>query len=361
MKIVLITNIPSPYRVLQFDRVAKTLHDDFVVLYCATITSARRWKIPDITHRHVFLKRSLLPNSHWFNPDIVKRLRIINPDVIITSGLFPTCIMAYIYAKLSKKPHIYFTDSWLHSVNRLSKFHRWIRKAVIRHSDAYICVGKKGRDYLLSYGAHRQGIFLSPLAIDNAYYEKYTRNVHNRKYDFIFSGQFIERKMPFFVIDILRRLYELGVRASILLIGSGELQDEFTNMLESIGADYYYPGFIQQNELPKYYSNARILLFPSLDDPWGLVANEACAAGTPVITCKNTGVADDLIRHNENGYVLDLNPDIWASYILELLGDKTKLSELSTNALRIVGDYSVDASAKGIIDACKYVMEENER
>jgi len=167
--------------------------------------------------------------------------------------------------------------------------------------------------------------------------------------------------MPFFVIDILRRLYELGVRASILLIGSGELQDEFTNMLESIGADYYYPGFIQQNELPKYYSNARILLFPSLDDPWGLVANEACAAGTPVITCKNTGVADDLIRHNENGYVLDLNPDIWASYILELLGDKTKLSELSTNALRIVGDYSVDASAKGIIDACKYVMEENER
>lgn len=361
MKIVLVTNIPSPYRVLQFDRVAETLHDDFVVLYCATITSVRRWKIPDISHRHVFLKRSLLPNSHWCNPDIVKQLRIINPDVIITSGLFPTSITAFCYAKLHKIKHIYFTDSWLHSVNRLSKFHRWIRKAVIRHSDAYICVGKKGRDYLLSYGAKEQGVFLSPLAIDNNHYLKFTRKVNDRNYDLMFSGQIVERKMPFFVVEVLSRLYQLGVRASILIIGSGELQDELISKLQSLGIDYSYPGFIQQNELPQYYANARILLFPTLEDAWGLVANEACAAGTPVITCRNAGVADDLVIHNENGYVLDLDPKVWASSIMELLGNTSKLSMFSANALRMVQEYSLDRAAQGLVEACTHVIDDYER
>jgi len=361
MKAVLVTNIPSPYRVLQFDRVSKSLNDNFIVLYCAKITSVRKWLVPDIKHRHIFLKGSILKNNHWLNPDILRTLKSLNPDVIITSGLFPTSIIAFIYAKLLGKKHIYFTDSWLHSVNRLSFFHRWIRIIVIKSSSACICVGNKGKEYLLKYGASHKTIFFSPLAIDNDYYARFACEPGEKEYDIIFSGQFVERKMPFFVIDVLKRLRDAGFSAKFLLIGDGELKEDIISDLESNKIDFFYPGFIQQKELPKYYSSAKLLLFPSKDDPWGLVANEACAVGTPVFTCNNTGVAGDLVRHNENGYVLKLDPEIWASSIIELLRNKSKLSMFSANALRIVQEYSVDAAAQGLIDACNHVMADNER
>jgi putative transposase len=53
-------------------------------------------------------------------------------------------------------------------------------------------------------------------------------------------------------------------------------------------------GYFSQNELPYYYALTRVFLFPTLLDPWGVVANEACAAGVPVITCSNAGAAGDL-------------------------------------------------------------------
>lgn len=356
MIVVLVTNIPSPYRVLQFDRVSQIIHDDFIVLYCAKTTSTRKWLIPNIEHKHMFLKTSILPNNHWYNPDIIKRLTSIDPDVIITTGLFPTSIIAFLYSKVHRIKHVYFSDSWLHSVNRLSSFHRWVRRMVIRSSSACVCVGNKGKEYLLKYGASLQDIFYSPLAIDNDFYAKFAKKPSQKKYDIIFSGQFVEGKMPFFVIDVVRLLYIAGLRVKLLLIGAGDLEDDILSSLNSYGIDFDYPGFIQQHELPRFYSNAKVLLFPSLDDAWGLVANEACAAGTPVITCKSTGVAGDLVRHNQNGYVLELDPQIWAEYILELLKDDSKLERFSVNGLKIVQEFSVEAAAKGLLNASQHAI-----
>ncbi|MBC7507657.1 MAG: glycosyltransferase family 4 protein, partial [Ferruginibacter sp.] len=86
--------------------------------------------------------------------------------------------------------------------------------------------------------------------------------------------------------------------------------------------------------IPDFYNKAKIFLFPTLSDPWGIVANEACASGVPVITCKNSGSADDLVIDGHNGYVLPLDPEIWADSILKLLTNTNLLQQFSDNALR---------------------------
>ena len=39
-------------------------------------------------------------------------------------------------------------------------------------------------------------------------------------------------------------------------------------------------GFARQEDLPRWYGASRVFLFPTQWDPWGVVANEACAAAT---------------------------------------------------------------------------------
>lgn len=354
LDVVIITNIPSPYRVLQFDKLNAILKGSMKVIYFRRIEFNRKWIVPTLKHSGIFLKRNLF-SRYNFHIEVFNLLFRLSPSVIVVTGFTPTVIFTMLYAKIACKRIIVFTDSWLHSVNRLKKYHKIIRRCLIPLADAYICVGKKGKDFLLNYGASNDSIFVSPLAIDNQYYRGFYNASHNRSYDFIISGQFIERKMPYFAVDVVKGVKDRGYNVRLLLMGSGPLEEDLLSKLNEYDINYSYVGFIQQEELPRFYADSKILLFPSEDDPWGLVANEACAVGTPVITCKNTGVSDDLIIHNYNGYVLPLLVDIWVEHAMKLLYDAELYSQYSQNALNRVSNYSVDNAALGVKSAIDYV------
>jgi glycosyltransferase involved in cell wall biosynthesis len=126
--------------------------------------------------------------------------------------------------------------------------------------------------------------------------------------------------------------------------------------LEEYGIQYEYPGFIQPHNLPAYYQKAKVFLFPTLQDPWGIVANEACAAGLPVITCENAGVAGDLIIDEKNGFVLPLDVDIWAEKACALLKDDSLYQQLSQNAISSVEAFNPRAASKGVLDAIHFSL-----
>jgi glycosyltransferase involved in cell wall biosynthesis len=54
-------------------------------------------------------------------------------------------------------------------------------------------------------------------------------------------------------------------------------------------------GFVNQSELPSYYHAADILVLPSEAEPWGLVVNEAMAAGVLPVVSDRVGSAPDLV------------------------------------------------------------------
>ena len=359
LSILIITNIPAPYRVPVFNRLAEYYGNNFKVFYCAHKESNRHWSINNIQHDFIILKGKTLKlkrGSFHINYDIVFHLFKYKPDIIINGGLSLTNIIAWLYSRIFNKRHIVQSDSWELPEKKLSKLHLIIRKIVFNKTDAFICVGKKGRAYFRSFNIADERIFNSPLAIDNVYYSKYLNK--SPCYDLMFSGQFVDIKMPFFIIDVLQKIKENGITFKFLMIGSGPLEKEIIGRLKNYKIDYNYPGFIQQNDLPKYYSSAKILLFPSLHDPWGVVANEAMAVGVPVITCDNAGAANDLIIDGENGYVLPLDINIWAEKILQLLNDPIMYSKFSKNALEKVQEFNFGKSSEGIISAIRNVSNE---
>jgi glycosyltransferase involved in cell wall biosynthesis len=63
---------------------------------------------------------------------------------------------------------------------------------------------------------------------------------------------------------------------------------------ENCGTVFFY-GFRQIEENPVFYALAEAFVLPSLKEEWGLVVNEAMAAGLPVIVSHTAGCAEDLL------------------------------------------------------------------
>jgi glycosyltransferase involved in cell wall biosynthesis len=104
--------------------------------------------------------------------------------------------------------------------------------------------------------------------------------------------------------------------------------------------------------LPRHYASARLLLFPTLYETWGLVANEAMAAGTPVITVPAAGCAGDLVIDGVNGRVIPAVVEHWADAVCTLLGDAELWSEWSRSAVLQAAQFGYQDAAQGIVDAC---------
>lgn len=354
MNVALLTNIPAPYREKIHEIVSKKINGKYKVFYCAEREADREWKFKYGNYEKYIFKLTNRNGIHN-NIGILKKLLDFNPEVVVIMGFYPTMLYAFLYSILWNKKLIVFTDGTYKSEKNLSIYHKIIRKIVFIKTSSFIGPSLDSLKLYKSYGIEEKKFFRTYLSVENKNF--YTTPLYKKEYDIMFSGQLIERKMPFFFLEVAKILHKKMGKIKILILGNGELKNLFLQKLQVEGINYDYPGFIDQTELPVYYSKSKFLLFPSLNDPWGVVANEAMASGVPVLTCENTGVANDLVINNENGFVLDLDPNIWATKIIDTLNNPKEYERLSQNAIQNVQKFNFENAAQGIIDAINFTYE----
>lgn len=361
LKIALIANIPAPYRVPVYDLVEKF---DISIIYCARNESNRSWGSSAAKAKQYFLKENSIARRDGFNflhnnTDIFKCLNGIKPDIVITTGFGPTFLYAFLWSKFFGSTHICMTDGTVFSEAGLTWVHRVVRRLVYSYSSAFIAASNQGRKLFHNYGISDESIFTSQLCVDN---QKFANQLtfENRKYDIMFSGQFHERKLPFFFFDICKALAIERTNLSVLLIGDGPLRSEVLSKFSESGVVFDYAGFVDQQDLPNFYQSAKILLFTTRMDPWGVVANEAMASGTPVVTSPYAGVANELVIDGISGAVCELDTEIWVRAVNRLLDDKDYWTTCSVNSRKLVKNYNFKSAAKGIENACQFALGEGE-
>lgn len=355
MRVALLVNIPAPYRVPVYDRIAERLGEDFKVIYMAELESNRKWKVPVLRHAHSYLKGFTLSRGTrhvHVRFGVLWQLLRFKPDVVITAGFNPPMLMAWLYTRLFGVRHVPMSDAWVGSEANLSDLHRLVRKWVFGSSSAFIGASQQTLELFKSYGVTRN-LFKACLCVDNSRFTPLAGPVAHRAYDLVFSGSLIEGKMPLFFAEVVKQLSERLPKLSVLVIGDGALREPMQQALSALpNVSTTFTGYLQQSELPGYYVQGKIFCFPTKRDAWGIVANEACASGMPVITCANAGCAVELIVNNHNGYVLPLEAGAWAEHAEKLLGNEMLLTEMSQNAIRSVGEYTYEHAAQGILSAC---------
>jgi D-inositol-3-phosphate glycosyltransferase len=127
-----------------------------------------------------------------------------------------------------------------------------------------------------------------------------------------------------------------GCRPRLLIVGGGENSRHEIERLKKLATELQiqdsieFVGLIKQPELPLFYSAADVCVVPSHYESFGLVALEALACGTPVVSTM-VGGAESIIRHGENGYLVgDNEPHQLAAILMRVLSQSDNNGYLSS-------------------------------
>ncbi len=115
----------------------------------------------------------------------------------------------------------------------------------------------------------------------------------------LFAGRISHEKGVMELPEIYKKLKKESINVQFVIAGSGPAEDE----LKAEFPEAMYPGWIDHNDLPDYYSAADILVLPSKFDTFSCVVLEALNCGLPVIAYKTKG-PKDIIIDGETGYLV---------------------------------------------------------
>lgn len=191
-------------------------------------------------------------------------------------------------------------------------------RAAFERVSAFLVIGSRNQAYYRSFGVPAEKFFWAPYGVDNEWFamSEPARSLARARVReklglaadaivFASSAKLIERKRPFDLVDAVANLRRRGVNAHALFIGDGQERHAIENHAERWGIEdaVCIGGFVNQQEIPAWYAAADALVLPSdARETWGLVVNEAMAAGLPVVVSDAAGCSVDLVRDGENGF-----------------------------------------------------------
>ncbi|WP_448562025.1 glycosyltransferase family 4 protein [Trichothermofontia sp.] len=128
-------------------------------------------------------------------------------------------------------------------------------------------------------------------------------------------------------------LVALNGQAKFVIIGGGNA-DALKHQAWQLGIwdRCYFVGFMSDRDLDQFQTIADCAVFPSLYEPFGIVALESFAARVPVVV-SNAGGLPEVVQHGKTGIVTWANsPDSLAWGILEILKNPDYARQLVENA-----------------------------
>ncbi len=361
-RVAIVTNIPAPYRLPMYELLAREAGLELRLFFCSGREANREWDLAHVAVPHVFMRERVIRWRDRFihaNPDVWSALSAFKPDVVVTTGFNPTHLLAFVFAQSRGLPHVAMTDGTAASESVLTFVHRWARRLVYQRTQAFVGASDGSFELYRRYGVQASAMFKSHLCADNLAFAE-TPPV-DRTYDFIFCGRFVEGKLPLFAIEVAAQTSrQLGRRMRMLLVGSGPLDARMRQQAESSvnEVEAHFVGFARQADLPGHYARAKLMLFPTMGDTWGVVANEAFAAAVPVLVSDRAGVAGDLVVDRESGRVLPSDIKLWVNAAAELLSDEPLWQRMSACALAAVQPYNYANAASGLAAAVALVSRE---
>ena len=136
----------------------------------------------------------------------------------------------------------------------------------------------------------------------------------------------------------------------LALAGDGELREEMEELVRTSDLqNIHFLGQQEQEQVAQLYNCADISVVPSRIEPFGLVALEAMACGTPVVAT-DAGGLPDFVNAQVGALVPMENPDALAEAIIAELRENTKLTKGKVAAAYALKTYSWKRSLQKVID-----------
>ena len=167
----------------------------------------------------------------------------------------------------------------------------------------------------------------------------------------LWVGRFLDWKHPDYAVILAKRLRDMNLDFHVRIIGSGEMQETLTRMIESenLGCHVEIAGAMPTEQVRREMEESQIFLFTSgRGEGWGVVLNEAMNAGCAVIAGEKAGSVPYLIKDGHNGMIFrDGDIDGLTEKTAELVRDSVRAGLIGRNAYETVaGEWSPREAAE---------------
>ena len=347
-KVLFITNIPSPYRIDFFNELGKLV--DLTVVF-----EARRihgisfnWNDSDLGFKAVFLSSGEI-NEKRVDFSILHYIKKKSYDYIfVTNYAYYTEMAALLKIKMRGIPYIMEIDGAVFREESKLKFA--FKKLLISGARYYFSPSYSSDKVLMHYGAKKdrlvrypfssikeEMVLEEPVPYDRK--EELRRKLEIKEDKVVITvGQFIHRKGNDVLLSAIKNI---DSNIGFYFIGGKPTEDYFRLVKKKDENRVHFIDFQSKESLVEYYQAADLFVFPTREDVWGLVVNEAMSQGLPVITTTGCVAGVELVK--ENGVLVPVEDEgALTEAIQYCLDDPKHLYDMSKMSIKIIRKYTIE-------------------
>lgn len=296
------------------------------------------------------------------------------PDVAVINGYsFPISLTALMVACERRIPAVICSES-----NRDDFQRRWhteaVKRRVVRLCGAGLAGATPQMAYLCELGLPAGRVFSGYNAVDNAHFVRGADLARARAAElraeyglperfYLAVARFTEKKNLAGLIAAYGLFAKQAAPAvpDLVILGDGPLRSALERQIGEAGlaAKVHLPGPVGYDLLPAYYGLATAFVHASSTEQWGLVVNEAMAAGLPVLVSDRCGCAQDLVSDGGNGYrFAPHDGDALAGLFGRLSAmSPDGIARMGAASRELIAKWGPDRFAAGVKSACGKALE----
>jgi glycosyltransferase involved in cell wall biosynthesis len=351
MRLAVLQNIVAPTRHALFRALAERV--DLTVLFMARTEPARGWSgREDIDYPHRFLRGVHVPlpvdgdvDAAHVNPGVWNAIVRGGYDALLCGGwISPTTWLARAACGRSGTRFVLWSGTAWPSDGVRAALGKPLKRAMVSGAHGYVAYGSDARDRLLELGAPPERITIALNTTDVLAFAGATRKAEGPTA--LWVGRFVRRKRADRAVRVLARAAEHIPGLKATFVGDGPERAATEALAAELGLDARFLGDLPYGRLPDVYAGASVLVTLAEREPWGLVVNEALAAGVPVVATPGVTAARELVPAGAG--VVSASDLELAAAVARLAGDERASAAAAAVLPRLLPDVWADT----VVAAC---------
>lgn len=381
LRVGFLTTHPIQYQVPVFRHLAQSAELDFTVYFCQIPDAAMQgaefnvpfqWDLPLLEGYAYHVLKNVSPNPGLVDfqgcdtPEISEVIRKGRFQAFVINGWHVKSGLQALYAcRRYGVPCLVRGES--NDLRQRAGWKRFAQRWLVQQYAGCLAIGRANADFYRARGVPARRLFSAPYCVENDRFAlasdpvriiaaRQRWQIADDAVCYLFSGKLIDKKHP---LELLRAFHDaqLPDHVRLLMVGDGPLRADCEAYVRQHRLHVSFTGFLNQTEMLDAYAACDCLALPSdAGETWGLVVNEAMAAGKPAIVSDLAGCAADLIRPNETGAVFPFGDWQALSRLLEHgAHHRAELRGWGHQARDHIARYTPQIAANGIVEAIRTV------
>jgi glycosyltransferase involved in cell wall biosynthesis len=291
-------------------------------------------------------------------------LKDFEPDCVAVPGWGERLALhAALTARCYKWPAILMSDSWRAEDDPRNILKEGIKARLLKLFSAALVAGNAHKKYLTELGFPASRIVNGYDVVDNSHFMASSHRPaellsdayqHLPREFFLCCARLIEKKNIGFLLKAYLRFKLNSAVASwhLVVAGDGKLRRTLEQQIVALDLteNVHLLGHVPYQKLPALYGLARAFVLPSINDEWGLVVNEAMAAGLPVLVSRRAGAAE-LVEEGKNGHTFDPCDLDQLVTLMVKIAKSENLADMGRASREIIAGWGPDRFSRELITA----------